>query len=164
MNNPGKLFLIWAAILAALMLSIKYWGGAILNPNTTIATTQVDGRQQIVLDRDRQGHYLASGYINGEPVRFFVDTGATAVAIPLAVANRLNLTQGYEYKVHTANGTAIAYHTSLATVSLGGITLNNIQGSITPGMDGEEILLGMSFLKHLDFAQRSGKLILSIPE
>lgn len=146
------------------MLSIKYWGSDILNPNTTVATTLVDGRQQIVLDRDRQGHYLVSGQINGAPVRFFVDTGATAVAIPLGVANRLGLELGYEYEVHTANGIASAYHTSLAAVRLGDITIRNVEGAITPGMDGEEILLGMSFLKHLDFAQRNGQLILSIPK
>lgn len=164
MNQTGKLFLIWAAIFAALVLSIQYWANDIFNPNARIATTTADGVKQITLDRDRRGHYLASGKINNIPVRFFLDTGATAVAIPSKIAEKLNLTRGYSYTVQTANGDADAFHTVLDSVSLGDLVVENVAGAITPSMGGDEILLGMSFLKHLDFAQKNGQLILSIPE
>jgi len=58
--------------------------------------------------------------------------------------------------VSTANGNAEVRATKIDKLMLGTIQLQNVQASITPGMTGDEILLGMSVLKQLDFTQ-SGK-------
>ena len=62
--------------------------------------------------------------------------------------------------VHTANGTTHAYRTEISQLTIGSITLHQIQASITPGLTGDEILLGMSVLKQLDFEQRGNELTL----
>jgi len=45
-------------------------------------------------------------------------------------------------------------------VSVGGVSVDNVSATIAPGLRGNEILLGMSFLKHIEFTQRGDMLIL----
>ena len=89
-----------------------------------------------------------------------LDTGATGVAIGTAVANELGLKRGRRIATRTANGIAASYLTTLDTVSVGGISVRNVDATIAPGLRGEEILLGMSFLKNIEFSQRGDTLIL----
>lgn len=131
------------------------------NPNDSVATHYVDGRREVVLQRNQYGHYVATGAINGKPVVFLVDTGATDVAIPESIANKLGLKKGYAFQAQTANGTTTAYTTRLDAVSLGDITLNDIRGSILSNAGTDEILLGMAFLKHLELKQKGDQLTLT---
>jgi aspartyl protease family protein len=62
--------------------------------------------------------------------------------------------------MRTANGTATVYRTRLDQVSLGGLTQNNVRGSINPHVAGDYILLGMTFLGGIDFSQSDGVLTL----
>lgn len=118
------------------------------------------GFREVSLQRNKYGHYVTSGKINGHEVVFMLDTGATGVAIPAAIAARLNIKRGQRYMTQTANGTAPAYATRLDTVSVGDIEFTNIAAGISPGLQSEQILLGMSFLKHIEFSQRGDTLIL----
>ncbi len=127
------------------------------NPNASLST---DAGTVVTLDRNAYGHYVATGAINGQPVVFLLDTGATRVSVPATVAAQLGLKRGASGLSKTANGTTTTYSTRLETVSLGGITLRDVAGGINPGMEGDEILLGMSFLKHLDLIQRGDTLTL----
>ncbi|MDQ1363425.1 MAG: aspartyl protease family protein, partial [Pseudomonadota bacterium] len=128
------------------------------NPNPDVKTYVVGDRKEVVLQRNKYGHYVANGAINGQPVVFLVDTGASDVAIPEAVARRLGLEKGYAMQAHTANGMTTAYSTRLDSVSLGEITLTDIRGSILANAGTEEILLGMTFLKHLELSQKGNEL------
>ena len=129
------------------------------NPNQNIESFISDtGATEIVLERNRGGQYVANGHINNQPVTFLVDTGASDVAIPMQVANRLNLVKGHQLTYHTANGTTIGYRTQLDEVRLGDILMTNVRGGITTNMQGDFILLGMSFLKKLEFTQRGNTL------
>jgi len=147
------------------------------NPNQSANTLSLNGDiKELVLKRNRMGHYVANGSINSQPVTFMLDTGATDVAIPEAIARRLNLTRGPSATYQTANGNVQVYLTRLDEVSLGdtggdtggdigddiggGIRLSNIRATINPGYKSDEILLGMSFLKHLEFSQRGNTLTL----
>ncbi|MCB1738637.1 MAG: retroviral-like aspartic protease family protein [Gammaproteobacteria bacterium] len=114
----------------------------------------------VELQRNRQGHYLADGYINGERVRFLVDTGATLVAIPQAVAERLNLPRLARGSSQTAGGDVDTWLTRLDEVRLGSIVLHDVPASINPHMAFDETLLGMAFLKHLELVQRGDTLTL----
>jgi len=113
-----------------------------------------------VLKRNRQGHYVTSGKINGHDVVFMIDTGATDIAVPVNVAKRVGLIPGRKNIHQTANGNVVVFSTRLQTVAVGEISLNNVKASINPGMDFNEILLGMSFLKNLEFTQRGNTLTL----
>ena len=131
------------------------------NPNQSVQTEySQDGVREVRLTRNRQGHYVTTGAINGEPVVFMLDTGATGIAIPQGVAQRLGLRAGRPFQVKTANGTATAYMTGLESVSVGDIALRELPASISPGLGGEAILLGMSFLKEIEFTQRGDTLIM----
>ena len=43
-------------------------------------------------------------------------------------------------------------------MQLGELSVDNVRANINPGMRGNEILLGMSFLKQLEFTQRGDTL------
>jgi aspartyl protease family protein len=97
------------------------------------------------------GHFWADAEVNGKPVRFLVDTGATAVALTAADAQRLGLKTtdlNYGYKVTTAGGSAHAAAVTLASVSINGARLDNVQALVVS--DGLDVsLLGMSYLGRL---------------
>lgn len=132
------------------------------NPNQQVLRSiSTEGKPEVVLQRNRYGHYMATGSINNHPVDFLLDTGATDVAIPAKLAKQLNLKKGPEIEISTANGVVLARMTRLDRVDLGAISLRNVNATITPSMDeDDEILLGMSFLKKLEMIQRGENLIL----
>lgn len=131
------------------------------NPNGIPAgSMDAGGVREVVLQRNRQGHYVSGGHINGEPVQFLLDTGASDLAIPLVVAQRTGLAPGIEGRAMTANGTAVVYDTSIDELALGTILLRDIDASIVPSMGGETILLGMSALRQIEFSQRGSALTL----
>lgn len=132
-----------------------------INPNRNPESIElVSGIREVTLRRNLQGHYTAAGTINGVPVTFLVDTGATDVAIPESIANQANLKKGNARLAATANGPVNVYSTKLNSLTLGNISLQNIAASITPTMFNDTILLGMSALKEVDFSQVGATLTL----
>jgi len=157
----GMAIAMWVVVLGLLTLFFQDRTEKWHNPNQNLQTRQTGGGvRELVLTRNRAGHYVANGSINGEPVVFMLDTGATDVAIPGAVAERLRLKRGRPMVYQTANGAVKVYRTLLDEVALGGIALRGVRASINPAMRQEEVLLGMSFLKHLEFTQRGNTLTL----
>ena len=151
----------WALLLVILTFYLSGWLEARHDPDRlVVAATSEHEVREVRLRQNRVGHYLARGGINGAPVYFVLDTGATTVSIPAAVAERLALQAGRPQLARTANGTITTYHTRLDEVSLGTIRLRNVRADINPHMEGEEILLGMSFLRNLELVQRDGTLTL----
>jgi len=148
-----------------LMLLLAGWFNELLekrnNPNQVLETRYLEsGAREVVLKRSRNGHYVTSGTINGEAVVFMLDTGATGIAVPQKMAHELGLERGRRLTTRTANGTATAWATRLERVAVGDIALNDVPASITPGLGGEQVLLGMSFLRHIEFTQRGDSLTL----
>ncbi len=150
--------MIWLAAIGllgglyALFSSLEDGGNSIRTLDTTSTT--------VVLEQDRSGHYEVPGLINGRPVVFLVDTGATDVALPESVARSLGLKFGPRVQVMTAAGPALAWMTRLDEVSIGGIRRLNVRATITSG-EFNGVLLGMSFLKHFNLQQRDGTLVIS---
>lgn len=155
-------FAAWLSLLAVLVLGFDAWLERQHNPNADLMVVDGEGPLEVVLQRSRSGHYIAPGRINGEPVQFLVDTGATRISVPLSLANRLGLKQGYASQATTANGLVTVYATELDEVRLGSIVLRNVAGNINPGMPGEVVLLGMSFMKDLEMVQRGDTLTLRL--
>lgn len=116
-----------------------------------------DTRQKVTLSADMLGHFYADGQVNGGSVRFLVDTGATMVALPAKVADRLGIDyqKGRRGLIQTANGTTVAYRIKLDEVRLGGITLQNVDAVVIARGLGLA-LLGMSFLNRVEM-QRDGQ-------
>jgi aspartyl protease family protein len=156
---------IWIALLGVGTVLFNGLLDNINNPNKDLTITLNDaGNKEVVLERNRYGHYVASGEINNEPVEFLLDTGATLVAIPEHIAKQLNLKKGRAFQSQTANGSSQSYATTIERLTLGGIVMTNVPASISSGMEFDEILLGMSFLKHLHLTQQGKQLRISVPD
>jgi aspartyl protease family protein len=146
-----------------LFLASRYfgdWEQRQENPNRELGSVHGAGFVEVRLKGNRQGHFVADGRVNGQAVSFMLDTGATEVAIPQAVANRLALEKGMPVILNTANGATQGYRARLASVELGDIRLTQVSAVVVPGLPGEQILLGMSALKRLEFTLRDGNMLL----
>lgn len=130
------------------------------NPNTAPQSFRDGTTVEVRLKRNRHGHYVTTGTINGVTVEFMVDTGATDVSVPAHLARQLNLKAGRAAYANTANGTVRIAQSSINQLTIGDMVLYNVDANLNPGMQGDQILLGMSVLKQLEFTQRGDWLYL----
>lgn len=162
-KKVGQGMLIAAFALGLLAMTF-FFDGVLqnqANPNQNPLNRETDsGIKEVVLEQNRQGHYVANGTINAVPVTFLLDTGATDVAIPENIAEAANLQRGYSGRAATANGTITVYGTQVGELTIGNIVLHDINASIMPSMPGDTILLGMSALRQIEFTQRGSRLTL----
>jgi len=128
-----------------------------------ILSSQSGTGPAIALNGTRRGHYRVEGLVNGHPVNFLVDTGATEVSIPESVAKRIGLRRGKAGYATTANGTAVIYSTEIQTLNIGPLQRMNVAAHISPGLAESDALLGMSFLRHYDLVQRGNQLQIQTP-
>ncbi len=161
-KRMGKFMIIgmWIVLVGLLTMMFSNILERQYNPNQQLNSQQNAGNPEVTLKRNKYGHYVATGMINNQPVVFMLDTGATDVAVPARVADKLGLKRGRKRVYQTAKGPATAYATVLKQVSLGDIQVHNVRASINPHMNNTEVLLGMSFLKQLEFTQRGDTLTL----
>ncbi len=159
--GKGMIYASWVLALLMLTLLFNNYLEKQHNPNQTISvSTDKGGAREVTLQQNRLGHYVATGFVNGQKVTFLLDTGATTISIPGNLANKLGLDLEQPHRVRTANGDTIAYQTMLKQVRLGSIELYNLKASIAPQMRGSELLLGMNFMRHLEMVQRDNQLTL----
>ncbi|MFQ3198034.1 MAG: aspartyl protease family protein [Paraglaciecola sp.] len=158
--GKGMFFLAWAAGLGLLTLLFDDQLARQFNPNPQPLSRQAQGITEVKLQQNRSGHYVASGLINSQPVVFLLDTGATEVSVPFALAGELNLLPGRTAWVQTANGRVQVAQTTIEHLQIGGIALHNVRAHLNYATGSSEILLGMSALKQLEFTQQKDILIL----
>lgn len=154
------LALAWIAALALATYWFGHWEERRANPNRQPQSVHGEGYIEVRLAAGPGGHYLLDGQIDGQTLTFMLDTGASAVAVPQAVAERLALPRQQAVQIRTANGVATGWRTRLGLLQLGDIQLHDVPALITPGMDGEQVLLGMSALRQLEFTQKDGTFVL----
>lgn len=156
--------MIVLAWIVGLGIATAYFSGWLehqQNPNQRVETViRSGGEREVVLRQNRYGHYVANGTINGEAVTFLLDTGATDISVPSRVAERAGLKGGTPARARTAAGVITTYTTVIDSVELGGIQLRKVRAGINPHMRGDEVLLGMSFLRQLEFSQQGDRLTL----
>jgi aspartyl protease family protein len=115
----------------------------------------------VTLTADRRGHFATAGTVNGRPVQFLVDTGATLVALSRSEATRIGIDfrRGKPSYAMTANGPVRGWGVSLAAVRVGGVTVREVPAVV---LDSEipNSLLGMSFLNRFDLLQQGSTLVL----
>lgn len=107
--------------------------------------------QTATLYANNAGHFVGNGYINGSPIQFLVDTGATSVAMSSKEARRIGLSylSGQVGIASTAAGNVKAYRVSLNTVKVGGIVLHQVEGTVIEGDSPPFVLLGMTVLNRV---------------
>lgn len=158
----GGIFLIvgWVAILLLI---------AILINNSLFATKKPDitdthAGKEITIYRDHDSHFRIKGNINGIPITFLIDTGATSVAVSSTIAKRANLRHQAELITETASGNAIGYFTTIDKLTIADIDLHEVSAVIIPEMATNEALLGMNVLQKFNIKQNLNTLILTVPD
>lgn len=155
----------WLLLLILLTFLFSQWLQQQSNPNRTLNV--IDGPMDeaaVTLQPNRAGHYLAPGEINGVRVIFLLDTGATRVAVPQKLAEQAGLVRGVRTQSQTASGIVESWLTRIDRLRLGPFDMQRVPAVIIPEMPGEEVLLGMSFLKHLKLEQAGERLKISLPD
>ncbi|MET0090263.1 MAG: retropepsin-like aspartic protease [Candidatus Thiodiazotropha sp.] len=155
----------WLLLLGLLTLLFSQWLEQRNNPNRDLQVSlDGTGSGSVVLKRNRAGHYLAPGRINGVDVNFLVDTGATFVALSSDLADRAGLKRGVRSQAQTASGVVTSWLTVIGDLQLGSLRMHDVRAAIIPEMPDRQVLLGMSFLKHLRLEQHQDELIISLPQ
>lgn len=127
------------------------------------AASQGDARTSVTVSPDSRGHFYVDGRVNGGHIRFLVDTGATLISMSSAEARRLGIDYhrgepGYSI---VADGRRVAtWRVKLDSVTVGGVTLFNVDASIGEGGMGAA-LLGMSFLSRTEMRREGQNLTLT---
>lgn len=119
-------------------------------------------RVEVSIPRNSANHYVTSATINGSRTQVLVDTGATFVAMSSRQAGQLGISylQGRGTTVVTASGQAKAYQIKLRSVTVGGISAAVVPAVVVEGDYPEIVLLGMSYLNHVDIREQNGILFL----
>ena len=138
--------LVWALIFV--MVIIAYGFRDVLREQLFPAAMVQTSGDTIELRRGSDGHFHATLEVNGEPVRFMVDTGASGIVLSRRDAENLGIDpDGLAYlgTAQTANGRVATAGVRLGLVRLGSFTDTNVPAMVTEGGLGTS-LLGMSYL------------------
>jgi aspartyl protease family protein len=155
--------LSWAALGMVLVAGYSYRdelgriafriAGELSPPGSTLGVEQRQAGEHAVRIRRRgDGHFVARVGVDGASVSMLVDTGASTVVLRQSDARLLGVDTRrlrYTVPVQTANGLAYAAHARLREVSIGSITLTNVDALVAQPGALKESLLGMSFLSRL---------------
>ncbi len=151
--GPLGIVVFWMVVMGALYLAMTYY----LKPKPVTVSATGD----LIIPRDRDGHFYALGAINDRPVTFLVDTGASLVTVSEAFAQSANLGRGNATVFQTANGTLNGRIVSDVPVSLGPLTVSGVRVGV--GLVGDaqnKALLGQSFLARFDITLSKNQMIL----
>lgn len=147
------LLLFWLLVMGALYWAMQLY----LEP----ARVKVQSDGTVVIARDRDGHFRAEGAINGQPVTFLVDTGATAISVTDALAARAGLEGGEAVRFRTANGEregrmVVADQVRVASLVVSGLRV----GTGYTGATDRDALLGQNFLRQFDVEMRGDRMLI----
>lgn len=118
---------------------------------------------RVVLTADGRGHFAAAGTVNGLPVRFMVDTGASLVCLPSSIARQagINLAEATPVVINTANGRARAQRVVINSLKLGRISVSLVEALVVEDAALSQPLLGMSFLNRTNMLREGDTLVLT---
>jgi aspartyl protease family protein len=164
----AKAAALWAVIIAVLALGYTYRGelGAIgervageFLPHRGTAV----GEDEVRFPAGADGHFRIEALVDGTPLRFLIDTGASDIVLSPADARRIGFDpEGLRFTgfAETANGSVRTASVRLGSIEIGPIRIDDLPASVNQAeMRGS--LLGMSFLERLrSFEIRDGTLIL----
>ena len=151
--GPVGVVAFWLVIMGLLYVAMNHY----LKPKPVIVSASGD----LVIPRARDGHFYAAGSINGQPVNFLVDTGATLVTVSEKFAREAGLSTGVPTVFRTANGNLQGRVVSDVPLTIGPIDVSGVK--IGVGLAGHEVgaaLLGQSFLSKFDVALNGEQMIL----
>jgi len=143
--------IFWVAVLALMYLAMERY----LQP----AQVQVLAHGGVKLQRHHDGHFYIDGSVNGHPVRFMVDTGATSISVTDALARKAGLDGGELVEFRTANGARMGRLVRAQHITVGPLQARNLSvGTGYTGSSEQEALLGQNFLRQFDVLMRGDEL------
>jgi aspartyl protease family protein len=143
----------WLVVMAALYFAMQYT----LKPRG--ATVTADGA--VVIPRHTDGHFWVSGSVNGAPVMFMVDTGASLVGVTDALAQRAGLHGGDPITFQTANGPRLGRVVAADSITVRSLAVSGLRvGTGYTGRSDDDALLGQNFLRHFDVEMGRDQMVL----
>jgi aspartyl protease family protein len=108
-------------------------------------------KSKLTVYANQSGMFMLRGQINGHTTQFLLDTGATTVAISQTEADRLDLPYEASQRqyVRTASEVVPVWKIKLDHVTVGDISVANVDAVVLEGSNPQNPLLGMSFLQYL---------------
>lgn len=153
MNSHAKYAAFWLLIGVIGYLA----SNAFVSPKVAVAT---GGSGTVVIERSHDQHFYVEGAINGHPVTFLVDTGATVVSVSEDLARKLGLGPGVPAIFDTAAGRVEGRIVPAASVQVGAIRVEGIRVGINNG--GPAALLGQNFLNKIDLRQSPQRMTMKL--
>lgn len=163
---------IWAAIIAVLALGVAFRQELAAVPQRLmLAFSGGDpvkvGDRELAIPQNDEGSYVVVGEVNGQRVRFIVDTGATDTVLSPQDARRIGVDLdrlSFDGRAETANGVGRSALWRADRLQVGPIGFNDFEMSINRAPMSHS-LLGLSFLRRLQsFEVRGRTLILRARE
>jgi len=155
LGQSVKVLLAWLLIFAAAFIAFTLKDDFLSLGRRVMAEMRGDNvveasGAEIRIRRAEDGHFWVNGELNGQPVRFLVDSGATVTTISGDTAARVGIERsgGFGVMVDTANGTAMVDRGRAARIGIGPITRSDLAIHIARGGDGTDVI-GMNFLSTL---------------
>ncbi|WAP70479.1 retropepsin-like aspartic protease family protein [Jiella pelagia] len=134
-------------------------------PDVVEAAAPVPGSpRETHIAGDWSGHFTTNAVMNGLTIPVIVDTGASRVVLDVATARRLGITPpagDFRQPVQTANGVGLSAWTRIDEISVGTVSVRNVDALVLRDADLPQALLGMSFLTRLKgYSVEDGRLTL----
>lgn len=138
---------VWGFIFLGVIAAYGLWGDI----SQTVRPQQVvfADEDRIVVPRSPNGHYYIQTTVNGAPVRFVLDTGATSIVLTQKDAVAAGLDPGelnYFGRAMTANGEVRTAPVRLDRLTLGSVTDENVSAVVNGG-EMSDSLMGMTYLQ-----------------
>ena len=120
-------------------------------------------KREVTIRRDDRLQYITKASFNGISMEVLVDTGANLVAMSAEHAARIGIDYeaGVETQIETASGLNDAWLINVRSVEVGGIKVENVEATVIDGDYPSTVLLGMSYLRHVEMRESGGILSLS---
>lgn len=147
LNRTLQQMAVWALIFIGVIAAYGMWSD--IRQTVTPRQSVIQDAGRIELPRGRDGHYYVTLDVNGTPIRFVVDTGATSVVLRKedAAAVGIDLNDlAYLSKAMTANGMVRIASTRVDSIGLPGATERNFRVDVNEGQMSQS-LLGMTYLQ-----------------
>ena len=164
LRSVSTLGLMGVLLLVVLQLSRLDSRFDMAVPELGLPKQVVEGREtRVPLAPD--GHYWLRATVNGAPVNFLVDTGATLTAVSSETAERIGLEPreaGIPVRMQTANGSVAAQLTTIDELKFGNVAARGIDAIIAPGL-GPTNVIGMNVLSRLASVQFADRTMILIP-
>ncbi|WP_371224050.1 retropepsin-like aspartic protease family protein [Roseovarius sp. 2305UL8-3] len=164
-NSLGKLTqhaLVWGLIFIGVIAAVGLWGD--IRHTVTPGIANVTADNQIELARAMDGHYYLTADVNGAPVDFVVDTGATGIVLTHDDAEAAGIdtsTLAYVGRAFTANGEVRTAPVTLDSINVGPLRDTRVRATVNEG-EMDRSLLGMDYLQRFSSVEiRGGKMVLT---